>query len=198
MGADKPDDALPAHARGYPHAFPRLELPEPPQWVAWQLGAAADRLAELKHQVQMVRPLRGEKLAPAPIATVLDYVATARFADLGPLDRLRAVNELADHAQREPGEAARLAEVLWSTARTDQALRAHLLGGLGRHLVRGEPFAPVLTAAFEGFAEQPPAGDEELCLMLGGLRSLHARGEAGASLEASILREYLVEALSLS
>lgn len=198
MGAGSPDDEdLPAFERGYPHAFPRLELPELPQWVAWNLGAAADRLDELAHVVKLARPLRGEKLAPAPIEVVQQAVAEARFADLSPLDRRRAVDEFDDHAERYPDEAPKLAAELWAIARDDEALRQHLLGGLGKHLVRGEPFAQDLVTAFEVFAARPPAGTEELCLMLDGLRDLHARGEADASLEASILRDYIVETLDL-
>jgi len=197
-GARAAEDALPAHTRGYPHAFARLALPDLPQWVAWNLGAAADRLDELKHQVKLARPLRGEKLAPAPIEVVQSYVAQARFQDLSPMDRRRAVDEFDDHARRFPAEAAALAGELWAIAREDEALRQHLLGGLGKHLVRAEPFAQDLVAAFDVFAARPPAGTEELCLILDGLRDTTARGGDDASLEAAILRDYLVEALNLA
>lgn len=172
--------------------FRPLDLPDPPIWVAWNLGAAADRLDEPTFQVQVVRPLRGEKHLPSPLEQLMHAVEDGRFKQLPPLDRKRAADDLGDYAG--PAQQAAVAKMLWEHARTDEELRLHMLKRLARHLVGTEPIANALEAAFSEFAASPPPEVAEICLMLEGLRD----AGAGDSVGATLMREYLIQELGLS
>ncbi|MDB5099227.1 MAG: hypothetical protein JWM80_3648 [Cyanobacteria bacterium RYN_339] len=172
--------------------FPRLELPEPPNWVAWNLGAAADRLDEPGFQVQMVRPLRGDKHLASPLALIMQALSDGKFATLGLMERKRAADDLGDFAG--PAQQAAIAHQLWQQARTDTELQLHLLRRLARHLVGTEPIASALEAAFPAFAADPPGEVAEVCLMLDGLRESGADDSVGATL----MREYLIQELGLA
>jgi hypothetical protein len=174
------------------HRFPPLELPEPPNWVAWNLGAAADRLDEPGFQIKMVRALRGDKHLASPLDLIMYVVEEGRFEQLSDLERKRAADDLADYAG--PTEQAAIAHQLWHQARTDTDLRLHLLRRLARHLVGTEPIAEALETAFSAFAADPPAEVAEICLMLEGLRDAGASDSVGATL----MREYLIQELGLA
>ena len=109
----------------FEHEFPPLTLPVPPAWVAWNLGAAADRLDEPAFQVQLVRPLRGEKHVPRDMAALLATLKAGHIHRLTPFERILVADELQDWGG-DP-ERALLAAEVWEFASVDAALREHLL-----------------------------------------------------------------------
>lgn len=179
--------------RPFQHQFPALELPADPwRWVAWNICAAADRLDEAAFQVTLVRPLRWDKHVTLPGEAIMAAVATSRFEDLTPIERMRAVDDLDEHAEEAPDEARLAAEGLWRAALHAPELQLTLLRKLAAGLTGKGPPTPVLAATFDTFASHPPANRSDLCLMLEGMRDL-----VGESLSGTILRDYIVAELDL-